>query len=186
VPFFGGVQPGIDPLESAPCESAANPRDEKWWIRGPHASRYHTALCMCVSCRTSSGFDVQPWAFVPRANLHVDSGSGGGSRPLEMEEGAPGMKTAKRYASSEGIERWFCGGCGASLFFVDESRSELVDVSVGLMRAKSGSRAEEWLEWGPNVSGVDEAQCQELGNLLMDGIRQARKTSDSKAVGQEE
>jgi hypothetical protein len=51
------------------------------------------------------------------------------------------------FASSEGVLREFCGVCGATVFWHDAYRPDVIDVSVGLLDAAEGARAERWLEW---------------------------------------
>jgi hypothetical protein len=54
--------------------------------------------------------------------------------------------------------REFCSRCGATVFWHDKFRPELIDVSVGLLRAAEGSRAGSWLEWWTGrVSFLEEA-----------------------------
>ena len=140
-----------------------NEWDIKWWVRGDRKDRYAAVLCTCDSCRRSSGFDVQAWAFVPAVNMHAESGA-----QLRIPEDLVGLSV---YESSPGVNRYFCGTCGAKVFFRAEERMGLVDVSVGLLRAESGSRAEEWLEWGPKLSHGAEARNKHLGQALDEGVR---------------
>jgi hypothetical protein len=58
-----------------------------------------------------------------------------------------GKTVLRSYESSPGVLREFCGTCGATIFWHDKWRPEVVDVSVGLLEAQEGARAEEWLEW---------------------------------------
>lgn len=55
--------------------------------------------------------------------------------------------TLKAYRSSEKVTRYHCARCGASVFFTSEERSDLVDISVGILDAPEGARAESWLDW---------------------------------------
>lgn len=63
---------------------------------------YH-ALCHCGDCRRATGAPVVSWALFPRDAVAIT-----GDAP-------------RRYASSANGERWFCGQCGSSLFYVNES-----------------------------------------------------------------
>lgn len=63
---------------------------------------YH-ALCHCGDCRRATGAPVVSWALFPRDAVALT-----GDAP-------------RRYASSANGERWFCGQCGSSLFYVNES-----------------------------------------------------------------
>ena len=55
--------------------------------------------------------------------------------------------TLTHYESSPGVLREFCRVCGGTAFWHCTDRPELIDVSVGLLRATEGSRAESWLQW---------------------------------------
>lgn len=146
----------------------ANPDDRKWWLRG---NRYFAGICACDSCRECSGFDMQTWAFIPRANIfmhHPDK-----PRVLDFSNLPVGM--LRSYNSSPGVTREFCPGCGATVFWHNTGRPELIDVSVGLFRAPEGARAESWLDWckervsfaedrrGPHGSLWDPVTCLEKG-----------------------
>jgi hypothetical protein len=62
---------------------------------------YH-ALCHCGDCRRATGAPTVSWALFPREQVKID--------------GAP-----KDYASSENAHRLFCGDCGTSLFYTNET-----------------------------------------------------------------
>ncbi|KAK2808560.1 hypothetical protein FQN50_004592 [Emmonsiellopsis sp. PD_5] len=133
------------PFHSAPSE---NPDDVKWWLR-ENDTKYLAGLCGCNSCRLASGFPIQSWAFIPRSNIFTkgaaDDATGGVQvvKPLDYDD----LGSLKRYQSSPGVYREFCGGCGATVFWHCDWRPGVVDVSVGLLRAESGVRADKWLDW---------------------------------------
>ena len=139
----------------------ANPRDVKWWLR-EGGSKYLAGLCACRSCRLASGFELQSWAFVPRANIEVPR-AGGSWAALDFDAphtsgGGGGTTTMRAYGSSEGVTREFCARCGACVFWHDRWRPDLVDVSAGLLRAADGARAEGLLDWcRERVSFVEDA-----------------------------
>jgi hypothetical protein len=62
---------------------------------------YH-ALCHCTDCRRASGAPAVSWALFPRAAVTI--------------AGSP-----QTYASSENALRHFCGRCGTSLFYTNET-----------------------------------------------------------------
>ncbi|EXJ80979.1 hypothetical protein A1O3_07267 [Capronia epimyces CBS 606.96] len=136
--------------------SSANPADEKWWLRA-NKSKYLAGTCACRSCRLGSGSPIQTWAFIPRTNL-VQS---------DRKQIDYGMGALKEIESSKGCFRNFCGTCGATVFWHCQERPDLVDVSIGLLRAEEGSRAETWLQWWTGrVSFIEDALDQVLiGNL---------------------
>lgn len=54
----------------------------------------------------------------------------------------------------------------------------MIDVSVGLLRAKSGARAEEWLEWATGrVSFAEDAPDKMLIRILETGLQDWGKKS---------
>ncbi|KAG9025307.1 hypothetical protein FRB95_010330 [Tulasnella sp. JGI-2019a] len=164
-----------------------NPDDEKWWLREGAAdgkTRYLAGTCACRSCRLISGHEIQTWAFVPRSNIHfhvpASSGVAAGGKeesprqagkgegevviPLDFATLPPGI--LKSYESSPGVVREFCPTCGATIFWHDRWRPELIDVSVGLLDAEEGARAESWLEWWRGrVSFVEDAGLGRTGDV---------------------
>ncbi|KAK0717248.1 Mss4-like protein [Lasiosphaeria miniovina] len=193
---------------STPPEVFSNPGDEKWWLRGgplsapsldPSSSRndtprtqmqqspgtttkYLAGTCACRSCRLTSGFEIQPWAFIPRGNILFLSGIPGTFIPLDFNHPPPALQ---RYTSSPGVAREFCHRCGATVFWHDVFRPELVDVSTGLLRAESeGARATGWLVWwtervsfaeeagkGRRAAGMATLWARDLVDALASGMR---------------
>ncbi|KAL8825495.1 MAG: hypothetical protein Q9191_004380 [Dirinaria sp. TL-2023a] len=147
--------------------SPKNEEDAKWWLRA-NGTKYFAGCCACRSCRLASGNDVQSWAFIPKINIRKIDGS-----PMDYS-----MGTLKQYESSKGVYRNFCGFCGATIFWHDLSRPDLIDVSAGLIHARSGARAEELLEWATErVSFKEEAQNKVLVAKLGAGLRAWSLTS---------
>lgn len=139
-----------------------NPRDGKWWLRD---NKYLAGTCACRSCRLSSGFEIQTWAFIPRANIfnHFKDGTGEELVPLDFVQ--PPWTILQAYQSSHGVYRNFCGRCGATVFWHNDDRSDLIDVSVGLFCAPEGARATEWLDWWKSrVSFEEETGRGRWGN----------------------
>ncbi|KAI0805448.1 hypothetical protein GGR55DRAFT_276256 [Xylaria sp. FL0064] len=172
-----------------------NPDDKKWWLRPGLGSdsgvsedpstemgglrRYMAGTCACVSCRLTSGFEIQTWAFIPRANIffHIRGNNahlaGNDSRvsseaqsiiPLDFSTLPAGILTS--YESSPGVRREFCSRCGATVLWRDRWRPELMDVSVGLLDADEGARAETWLDWWTGrVSFAEDAGIGRTGEI---------------------
>ncbi|PGH21374.1 hypothetical protein AJ80_03291 [Polytolypa hystricis UAMH7299] len=148
--------PWPDLLVPYHTNSSANPDDVKWWLRA-NDTKYLAGLCACNSCRLAAGFPIQSWAFVPKSNIFNQDGS-----PLTY-----GTGTMKQYESSPGVYRELCSVCGATVFWHCKERPGVVDVSVGLLRSSSGSRAEDWLDWASGrVSFGEEAADQGLIQIL--------------------
>ncbi|KIV84330.1 hypothetical protein PV11_00114 [Exophiala sideris] len=141
--------------------SSANPQDLKWWLRA-NGSKYLAGTCACRSCRLGSGYPIQSWAFIPKANILQENGV-----PLSYE-----MGTLQQIESSQDCFREFCQVCGATVFWHCRERPDLVDVSVGLLRADEGSRAETWLYWWTDrVSFKEDALDQALISALELGLK---------------
>ncbi|KAG5639853.1 hypothetical protein DXG03_002811, partial [Asterophora parasitica] len=162
---------------STPADVIANPQDEKWWLRPAGAAKrthYLAGHCACTTCRLTSGFELQSWAFVPKANILVPRSTSTSAQAasiekapspnelaeLELTDNALRPTGLRQYKSSVGRNREFCGTCGATVFWWSEERPELVDVSVALLyeKAAGGVRAERWVEWWKGrVSFEEEA-----------------------------
>ncbi|KAH7379057.1 Mss4-like protein [Cadophora sp. MPI-SDFR-AT-0126] len=156
--------PRPDDCLSHPGSKADNLEDEMWWIRG---DRYLAGTCACRSCRLASGFEIQEWTFVPKSNIFFNT-QAGKNPPLDFAD--EGIKSVlKSYESSEGVVREFCGKCGATVFW-RKWRSELIDVSVGLLEAEEGARAEKWLEWWTERVSFEEGAVAH-GRSLVDGLQ---------------
>ena len=154
--------PWPDLLRPYHHQSSDNSKDVKWWLRD-NGTKYLAGLCACNSCRLGSGYGIQSWAFVPKINVRMMDGS-----PLEFEC----LESLQRYEISKGNYREFCKTCAATCFWHCEERPKLIDVSVGLMHAASGSRAEEWLEWETErVSFKELALNKTLVSALEDGLK---------------
>ncbi|KAJ5872565.1 uncharacterized protein N7529_004918 [Penicillium soppii] len=154
------TSPWADLLVPYYSGSGANPDDVKWWLRDGD-TKYLAGTCVCNTCRLSSGFPIQTWAFVPRSNIFNADGS-----PLKFNQG-----TLRRHNSSPGVYREFCGCCGATAFWHCDERPTLIDVSVGILQEK-GARAEDWLDWAPSrVSFAEMAVQSDLIQLLEEGVK---------------
>ncbi|KAL2429938.1 hypothetical protein ABEF95_013295 [Exophiala dermatitidis] len=147
--------------------SSENPTDVKWWLR---ANKYLAGTCACRSCRLGSGSPIQAWAFIPKANISQRDGS-----PIDY-----GIGTLQEIESSKDCFRNFCGTCGATVFWHSRTRPDLVDVSVGLLRAEEGSRAENWLQWWTErVSFQEDA----LDAVLIDNLQRGLGRIHSNGQG---
>lgn len=79
--------------------------------------------------------------------------------------------TLKSFKSSEDVTRYHCGRCGATIFFWADSRPEVIDVAVGVLRASSGARAEDWLDWRTKISYEEDATHIRLRDGLKEGLQ---------------
>jgi hypothetical protein len=169
-----------------------NPDDVKWWLRDD-GTKYLAGTCACKSCRLTSGFEIQTWTFVPRANilLHArgppPSAFASETRaPLDFAAAHAAQILQPYESSAAAVVREFCPICGATVFWHDRWRPELVDVSVGLLRADEGARAASWLDWWTErVSFAEDAardRCgapalwaESLVSTLERGLQNSRK-----------
>lgn len=142
--------------------SAANPNNESWFLREEN-TKYLAGTCTCPSCRLSMGFEIQTWAFIPKSNIFKLDGSS-----IDFNFG-----TLKRYNSSPGVFREFCGICGATVFWHCQERPELLDVSVGILDPREGARVESWLDWWTDrVSFSELAVSTTLVRSLEAGLKE--------------
>jgi hypothetical protein len=147
-----------------------NPDDVKWWLR-QDATKFLAGTCACRSCRLVSGFEIQPWTFIPESNIifHISSAAGAERTVSEKvlldfdKLHAAGILQA--YESSAGVVREFCPHCGATVFWHDKWRPQLIDTSVGLLCARDGAMALSWLDWWKErVSFVEDAELDRHGS----------------------
>ena len=105
------------------------------------------------------------WASIPKLNIFLHK-----NEPLPDP---PIFGTIKHYASSQGTDRYFCGGCGAVVFLMSERRPEMLRVAVAILCDEAGARAEDWLCWetsaGP-ANAVDGGKRSFLTRDLTKGI----------------
>lgn len=135
--------------------------DSTWWLRA-NGTKYLAGTCACNSCRLTTGADIQAWAFVPKSNI----------RQLDGKDLEYSMGTLKRYQHSKRAYREFCGTCGATVFWHCDERPGVVDVSVGLLDAEEGARAENWLEWATDRISFEEcAENKTLVSSISQGLR---------------
>ncbi|KAK0631500.1 hypothetical protein B0T14DRAFT_442377 [Immersiella caudata] len=143
------------------------------WFVDSKSYRYFAATDGCDPCRLSFGADVVNWTFVELDHiLFPGSKEGGemeGSLPTTVgalkeavlaKERDPRLGKLALYQSSEDVERYFCSGCSAAVFYAvrDEGRYDMVDVAVGLLRHEDGARAEGLLAWNlGSVNWIKEA-----------------------------
>lgn len=165
---------------STPASKLENTEDEKWWLRPRGADKptcYLAGHCACTSCRLTSGFEIQSWAFIPRQNILFHS-STSEEAPVELDLQDKNLrpKALNHYVSSPGRNRESCRRCGATVFWWGAERPDLVDVSVGLIdQSQGGVRAEEWLDWHKDrVSFSEDAISKTVIKGLEEGLHQSK------------
>ena len=105
----------------------------------PRGGKWPATNCVCNDCRLAGAADLFSWLFVPPASISLPDGS---AMPQP-----PRFGSLTEHQSSKGVRRYFCGKCGATVFFDSLERPAVIDVAVGIVDARSGTRAEEWLAW---------------------------------------
>jgi len=180
----------ICPVIQTRLATIRNAKDEKWWLSPsmraddsgnlvsmetgeavvPDAqTKYLAGHCVCPHCRLGSGFEVQSWSFVTRANMFEK----GSAEPLELMHEPDRPACLKQYLSSPGKYREFCGTCGATCFWWHVGRPDVIDVSTGLLdQRENGVRAEDWLKWHKKrVSFIEKAKLsREVARGLVEGM----------------
>lgn len=76
------------------------------------AAPLNSMMCHCNSCRRAAGAPVVAWITFPSDAFTFTNG------------------TPNRYASSAGVVRTFCPGCGTPLTYVHQGRPGDVDVTT--------------------------------------------------------
>ena len=122
------------------------------WNVDPDTYKLSTTLCGCDSCRMQGGIDLWPWAYFHIK--YMTSALADGPFPqsshelkafVDRKDSVVG--SLAYHASSPGVLRFFCSTCSATFFFAEDKRPDLLDVSVGLLDAPDGARAEGFLSW---------------------------------------
>lgn len=140
-----------------------NQGNDMWWLQ-QNGRKYLAGICACRSCRLGSGFEIQPWAFIPQANIFIETGRENQQissqlrfKLLDFTHHQPGTSLRSYNSSPGGTYREFCGTCGATVFWHNEEwRRGLIDVSVGLLNASEGALALDWLAWWTDRVSYEE------------------------------
>lgn len=124
------------------------------WNVDPDTHKLLTVVCGCDSCRLQGGIDLWYWTFI--AMEHLSAAHSNTTFPRTKDElkmyidrKDPVVGSLAYYASATkaGVLRFFCRTCSATVFFSGNSHPEFLDVSVGLLDASDGARAEGFLSW---------------------------------------
>lgn len=186
--FCGGVQcrifrPIAYPDNSYLARFAT--KDRHKWI---------ASLCVCESCRRSTGMPVVPFIFIPYEHVHWEpSGSLSGTRdtgtPAAYVVSTPTTVTGttdtyaaglrltslKSYRSSSDVERSFCKTCGATVLYQVDIRPEFYDFAPSLLITSNvpGRRLADWIEIRERVSWPEDAEAYDPG--LRDAVVRGAK-----------
>jgi hypothetical protein len=127
-----------------------------------HKDKWLAIHDVCTSCRLTISAFVISWFFPSRSHITLADGS---PYPADGIFG-----TVKAYKSSAGVDRTFCGKCGAAVSFVCDERPHVVDVAAGLLDT-GAVRAEDWLEWRTyKLAWEDDAVWKNVRDALKSGL----------------
>ncbi|KAK5661181.1 hypothetical protein OQA88_11072 [Cercophora sp. LCS_1] len=152
---------GVDLLLRNASDLASVAKDKVPWYVDPASFRYAANVDACDSCRLSFGVDLSFWTFAGLDHVHFANGMksfpgdfGELRRAVEDEK----VGKMKVYSSSKGVDRYFCGGCAATVFYAvdEEGRTDMVDIAVGLLGHPDGARSEGLLTWNYGSVGWTE------------------------------
>ncbi|KAF2965504.1 hypothetical protein GQX73_g8088 [Xylaria multiplex] len=155
---------GVDlELRQPIADFAAKERSELPWFVDPVSNKLAGGFDACDSCRLSSGSDIFHWTFVlllhlafppqPDQTKTQTQTPGFPSSTIELKSAVaatdrdPRWGTLTFYESSPDVQRYFCSRCSACVFYTTNGRPELVDLAIGLLNTKNGSRVEELVSW---------------------------------------
>ncbi|KAI1278227.1 Mss4-like protein [Xylaria sp. FL0933] len=162
---------GVNLVLRHPTAAFANTaRSELPWFIDPTSHKSLGTFDACDSCRLSSGVDIFHWTFAllrhlsfppPKFTSAVNSSSTTTPTPsfptssIELKKAIatpppnrdPRWGTLTFYSSSPDVQRYFCSRCSAAVFYASDDRPELVDVALGVLDSKRGSRAEDVVSW---------------------------------------
>jgi hypothetical protein len=140
-------------------------------------AKFQATLDTCNSCRRVSGFETTSWATVPKTILvSVDRLRGWGN--VVATHGS----RMGHYKTSTDVTRYFCGTCGATVFYHKEDGQGTVDIAVGILdpgkHGERQARVEDWLAWEKYpkclVYQEDAVDRPFVGDLL-EGMRLAEE-----------
>lgn len=125
------------------------------WIN-PATFKPIAAYDACDSCRFMTGVPLMHWTFARVSQLGFAAEN---KDAREFPTNTLDLKTAVQtasdsrfgtltfYASSPDVQRYYCSRCSASVFYAVDDLPDQVDISMGLLHASEGARAESWVEW---------------------------------------
>lgn len=129
----------------------------------------------CNDCRMITGVHLSAWTYVPLKLIKPEI-----DRTLRHG-------TMQSYTSSPDAVRTFCQVCGATALYWSKNRhttdfNDVVNISVGLLRAPEGVSADNWLTWRTNELGWLDAG-REYAQELYESINKGHQDWGTKAHG---
>ena len=182
-------------LRRGKADFASTDRGKLPWFIEPDTHRALASFDACNSCRKSFGINVMNWTFalLKHISFALDAGKDG-TIPVSTRELEAAVSNPKRderygtlqfYNSSEGVQRYFCSRCSASVFYAVHDRPDMVDLAIGLLDSPDGARAESRLAWclgAPPVwkGSIDGTWRQPFADLLTENAEAWRLRTDRK------
>lgn len=148
---------------SRPTTEFTTDPSSKNWVSPLDSRKWLALIDLCKDCRLVNGTHVIGWMFVPKTHISP-------TLPSTLAIG-----TSKKYSSSEGVVRTFCGTCGATVFYSCVQRPEIVDIATGILRAPEGVMAENWALWRAGRPAWSEdglAYDTGFSRALIEGMKQ--------------
>lgn len=123
--------------------------------------KYTTHMDACDSCRRALGSDLIYWAFVPVDHIHLTNKPSASDQNLQtmsdlkdaVTRKDPRLGTLAVYESSEGVARYHCSKCSATIFYTETGLPDQADIAIGVLGHAEGARAEGILAW--NYTNMD-------------------------------
>lgn len=152
---------GVD-LKLERGDYTSKKREELPWFIDPQTHKRLAGFGSCDSCRLASGNDMFNWTYSELKCISFPSSDKATSTfPASSSElkalvdrKDPRFGTLTYFASSEGVQRYFCSTCSATIFYAADDRQEIVDVAIGCLDASDGARAEGFLSWAFGTTGL--------------------------------
>lgn len=139
-------------------------------------TKFEAYTCACRSCRLATGSSIVNWAYIPPSKISATKTGEDVLFGLTAEftpdanKGLPSLKCFWSTPMAEGVEgvcRYFCGTCGATVFLWSEELTSIVAVASGLLRAGEGAMARRWLRWD---FGGCSARGEAADKEILDGL----------------
>lgn len=132
--------------------------------------RFEANVDACTSCRTVSGFEITGWFTVPKDLIVPVHAS-------ELDTFLEDRTRIGHYQTSPDVSRYFCVGCGATVFYYKHGLDK-IDVAVGLLESlnQGNAKGEGWLIWEEHPHCVlyqEDAVDEGFVRDLAEGMRWA-------------
>lgn len=178
---------GVNYLVKRGVDLVGNSSPENPKYVNPSNGKYIASIDACNSCRLIGGADLFAWATIPVDHILFPSSSASSPPSTDLQNLAdfkaalaskdPRLGTLTIYNSSEGVERYHCSTCSATvLWTAPGKRPEQLEVAVGLLDHPDGARADGLLAWEYGEVGFKE---DTHGSWREELVKSAEKDSES-------